>query len=162
MSLKDLSNTPEFKQLKDEMAELRKEYQELKEGEAAPVVYTQSPDKTLETIMEKGSEIVKVFIEHQSEVDKVKAQTERYAVEQAYLFKEKELATKNAIVKRQMTQQMVIIFSGIMATGILAVTGNLTEGFLTIIAVIIGAAIKDNVIDFVKDITQPTKKDGGE
>ena len=161
MSLKDLSNMPEFKQLKDEMAELKKEYQELKEGDA-PVVYTQSPDRTLETILEKGSEIVKVFIEHQSEVDKVKADTERFAVEQAYIFKEKELATKNAIVRRQMTQQMVIIFSGIMATGILAVTGNLTEGFLTIIAVIIGAAIKDNVIDFVKDITQPTKKDGGE
>ncbi len=160
MDINEIQNSEEYKNLQSEIQELKEEYKKLK-TEKQPIVYTQSPDKSLEMLVEKGADIVTVFIEQQTELEKAKAETDKYEIDKTYGYKEKELTTRNSLVKRQMNQQTIIIVGGIVITGILAFTGNLTDGFLTIIAVIIGAAIKDNIIDFVKDIAKTTKNNEG-
>ena len=112
-------------------------------------------DKALETIVEQGITVVKGYIEKLSEVEQIRAQTDRYEIDKTFEFKKEELAVTSQLAGRQMTFRIVVIIAAMIMICVLAMTGYLTEGPLGIIAVIIGAALKDDVGNFIRDIFKP-------
>ena len=153
-----MEENSEKERLKLELKNLKEEYDKLNSVNQ-PIVYTNPPDKSFEKLIEKGSDIVAAYLQQQSEIEKVQAETDKYEIDKTFDFKENELKTRNSLVKRQLNQQTLIILGGIVITAILAFTNNLTDGFITIIAVIIGAAIKDNILDLVKDLTKTSNRE---
>lgn len=133
----------EFDQLKNEMSTLKTELESIKEERPEIVEHIDQTETILGTLLEKGVEVFNTWTQGTIE-------TEKYEIDRKYDFAEKQLQVNSKTINTQTWSRVLIIGLALIITAILAITKNLNEGFLAIVAVIVGAALKDSILNVFK------------
>ena len=133
----------EFDQLKNEMSTFKTELEIVKEKRPEIVEQIDQTETILGTLLEKGVEVFNTWTQGTIE-------TEKYEIDRKYDYAEKQLQANSKIINIQTWSRVLIIGLALIITAILAITKNLNEGFLTIVAVIVGAALKDSILNVFK------------
>ena len=133
----------EFDSLKSELNTLKSELELVKSEKPEIVEQIDQSELILGAILEKGVEVFNTWTQGTIE-------TNKYEIDKKYNFAEKQLNANSKIINGQTWSRVIIIGLSLILTAVLAKTGNLNEGFLAIVAVIIGAALKDSILNVFK------------
>ena len=141
--MENLPNEQELKKLKDELKEVKKELELAKQENPEIIPEADKSEEILAELLEKGVEVFKAWTQGTIESNK-------HETDKRYEFAEKQLQANTKVTNNQTWSRVIIIGLALIITAILALTQNLNEGFLAIVAVIIGAALKDSVLNLFK------------